>query len=184
MAVRSWHHFHRSTPCTKRRWHARFALIFDSVGVRSSYLNQMNFSQITLLKFNRFENFCLSFEKSRSEIFSAKLSSGGGTFFEKSAKFFDPRKNIFQNNREIIKTSKIESMELVGVPRYQVCLLTPPNRKVRAHWSCPVAPKIKNGDLKVPAEDRILSKSAKSWKTRFLVGMVRVKLESWYLVVL
>jgi hypothetical protein len=92
----------------------------------------MNFSQMPLLKFNRFEKFCLSFEKSRSEIFSAKLSSGGGTFFEKSAKYFDPRKNIFQNNRGIIKTSKIESMELVGVPRYQVCLLTPPNRKVRA----------------------------------------------------
>ena len=57
-----------ATPCTKRCCTKQNALTFDSVGVRSSYLNQVNFSHNTFLKFNRFEKFCLSFEKSRSEI--------------------------------------------------------------------------------------------------------------------
>ena len=36
---------------------------------------------------------------------------------------------------EIMGLQKIERAQSVGVPRYQVCLLTPPNRGVRARWS-------------------------------------------------
>ena len=57
-----------TTPCTKRCSTKQSALIFDSVEVRSSYLNQVNFSQMPLLKFHGFKKCCLSFEKSRSEI--------------------------------------------------------------------------------------------------------------------
>ena len=49
---------------------------------------------------------------------------------------------------EIMGLQKIERAQSVGVPRYQVCLLTPPNRGVRARWSASMTSE-KSNALKV-----------------------------------
>ena len=69
-------------------------------------------------------------------------------------------------------------MELVGVPTYQVCCLTPSNSVGRAPGSCLGGEKIEKADLKVRLGRLDFVKSAKSWKIRFLVRRVRVELES------
>ena len=89
-------------------------------------MNQINFSHITLLKFNRLEKFCLSFEKFHFEIFSAKLRSGRDTFYEKCApgrtqlNGIDFRSRFLKTEAKFFETVKFEKSVMAEVYLVQI----------------------------------------------------------------
>ena len=110
MVISPWNPYIFSTPCSEIRPQLPKAVSFLSEGVRSSYLNHINFSEITCLKKLFFEKNNFSSRYRGSNYFSCELSSEKienpprGTPWVPSSTQMTPRCQKHQKSRDLVSS--------------------------------------------------------------------------------